>query len=780
MGILSSVAGFFRSAFRILGDLFLPAPPQMPGTQAGEVSYPDLGSGSLLPLVLGKRIIAGTIVWWGDVRTEKIIKGKQNRQHIANWYSWGCHILLAEKIDTIHKIYGADTEIFSGAFTSGVISITGRNQYGGFDVDNPGGEGGLEGEFEFLTGDESQGLNIYLYNKLGQPTYMPHFIGVASIIWRGIFGVSPQPREFRFECSRYENVLPGVSPYIGEDMNPAVMIYFIYIRGGVPTNRMDTASFVIAANTLASENFGLSFVIQKSISLIEVRDDILRHIDGYVSKSSATGKYSLVLNRVPNLANIPTFTDSSGISQIDSFVKLAPKNRVNEVIVGYSSRKQKYERDTVSSQSTAIIFQNELTISQTIEYDGVTTAELAARLADRDRRVLGASLSEIQLRGDRRMAEIMPGTVFRVSSAKSGILSIVLRASEVSLGTLESGEILIKATEDVFSIDQTALTTPPSSGWTPPGVPPTSFTYTLLLELPFQLLYLVEDVTPLTIEPAATFIGAAGVPADSGQMYANIFSYQSGSFVNSGSMPFCGTAVSPFAVSKTDTVITVDTVTYADNLAVGDLISWGDEILRVDFIGVGTLTLARGCLDTVPIEHAMGSRMFLLEFGLGSDSIKYANGNTAQVKGVTTSLLGQLPVGSAPTVTKSLVARQGRPYPPGQFKINNAYYPASVDFSSDVIVTWTHRNRIAQYDNPILATTENYTGDAEAWTTYTVELRRADNNGLLASQTGLTGKTATFTDLDVDVYTGAVRIVLFSVRGGIQSYQKHTHDMGQI
>ena len=112
-----------------------------------------------------------------------------------------------------------------------------------------------------------------------------------------------------------------------------------------------------------------------------------------------------------------------------------------------------------------------------------------------------------------------------------------------------------------------------------------------------------------------------------------------------------------------------------------------------------------------------------------------------------------------------MAQRQYRPYPPGKLQIGGVAYPAAVE--GDVVLTWTHRDRVLQADQVVDTTQANI--GPEAGTTYSARLLRADTNAVLVSQTALTGTTTTLTT----TYVGAVIVELWSVRGGLDSYQRH-------
>lgn len=86
--------------------------------------------------------------------------------------------------------------------------------------------------------------------------------------------------------------------------------------------------------------------------------------------------------------------------------------------------------------------------------------------------------------------------------------------------------------------------------------------------------------------------------------------------------------------------------------------------------------------------------------------------------------------------------------------------------TGDVVVTWAHRDRLNQADQ-LIDTTLGSIGP-EGGTTYSVRLLRADTSALLASQTGVSGTTATLTT----TYVGNVIVELWAVRDGMESWQR--------
>lgn len=215
--------------------------------------------------------------------------------------------------------------------------------------------------------------------------------------------------------------------------------------------------------------------------------------------------------------------------------------------------------------------------------------------------------------------------------------------------------------------------------------------------------------------------------------------------------------------------MTVASSSRLGDVATGTAALIDDEVLRVDAINytTGVLTLARGCADTVPAAHAAGARIWFYDGFEGVDETVYSQGLSISTQLLTNTSQGQLDPLLAATDILALQGRQGRPYPPAAFTIAGQAFPASV--TGDIVVAWAHRNRLQQADQ--LIDTSLASIGPESGTTYSVQLKRTDNGGVLASQTGLTAATVTLTT----TYVGQVALEVWSLRGGIQSLQRQSH-----
>jgi hypothetical protein len=246
-----------------------------------------------------------------------------------------------------------------------------------------------------------------------------------------------------------------------------------------------------------------------------------------------------------------------------------------------------------------------------------------------------------------------------------------------------------------------------------------------------------------------------------------------GDYVEAGRGEWCATAtVVESTIGRTDTAFTLANGVRLDQVTVGMGALWDDELVRVDAIdvGAGTITLGRGCADTVPAAtHTTGSRLWFYEVGFAFDSTEYTDAETIDVKLLSNTGSQQLPLASATPIALTFDQRQARPYPPGNVAIGGSAWPAAVTGSFGV--TWAHRDRVQQADQ-LVDTTAASIGP-EAGVGYSLRFENASTAALIVERTDLGGPDAT-------VQLGAsapssVRMKLWSFSAAGASWQAHEH-----
>jgi len=558
-------------------------------------------------------------------------------------------------------------------------------------------------------------------------------------------------------------------------VNPAHILYYARTQndmGREATTNMHDASFRGAADWYYAQGFGLCTEYDPAN---ESLDDFIARIEKVagcsMSRSPIDGLWYLdVANGVYDLASLPILTDDDilDFSESPGLHDSAP----NSKSVQYFDPAQKESISTAPVQAMALIDAFG-TLHDQVSYPEVPTSGLALRLADRDLRADVTPKRAFTLTTTRISYAWRVGTYFRLQSPKRGIADMVCILAEKSTGTLKSGAIKITASQDIYSLATVSFVDTEhgvDTRHSPIAVP---IVTQIAIEAPYIVLCATLASSTLNgLDNEAAFVLAAAVdPAASRDYTMQLSPHAADAYSNVGSGEWCPTAL----IVEGDTMIgaaprTAFTLASATGLAsvdVGSWALWDDEIVRIDAIdsSANTLTLGRGCADTVPAPHAENSRILFVDAAFASEATELIAGESVDIRLLTNAFGSQLDPSNATSMTVALVGRAALPYPPGRVTVAGTDAPASV--SGSFTVTWAHRNRVAQADQLVDTSMPDVTPAPN--TRYGLRFRRADTSAVLVERADIGPSTA-----DVTLsYAGAVTMELWCIDDIGTSLQMH-------
>jgi len=704
--------------------------------------------------------------------------GSKKAVKVGYRYYFGIHMGVGKAIDELVEIKVGDKRAWSGSVTSNqTVTINAPELFGGDD-----GEGGIAGTLDVMMGAFDQPRNERLAAMLGG--LVPAFRGVCTFFYDGLVtSMNPYPKAWSMRVRRALSGWDGDAWYSTKcviwmadgairAMNPAHIIYECLTNrdwgGGMDRSRIDDTAFRSAADTLYAEGFGLCMRWVRQDSLSAFVSNVLDHIGGNLFVSRSTGLFKLTLIRDdydPDL--LPLFDEDSGLLSVIDDDNGATAGAANEVIIKWhspidDSDRSKRERNLAAIQSDGQI------LSATIEYPGIPTDELAGRVAVRDLRARSIGLKKLKVQLDRRGRNIEPGSAFRIRSLRRGISMMVVRAGRFEDGRIDAHTITITAVQDAFGLPATSLTPPQPPGWMPPDTTPAPATTRRLVEVTWRdLVQQLDQANLQLVDTTTSYLATVAVkPTQLSLGYSIQSRVGSAAFVATGEGDFSPSGLLVAAIDQTTTAIQLASVSNLDLVAIGTAALVDDEIVRVDSIDLATstITIGRGCVDTVPAAHAAAARIWFYEDYAGVDTAEYSAGVTVQARLLPHTSSGTLDPAAAPVDSLQMRQRQGRPFPPGQLTIGGTAWPSSIE--GDIVLAWAHRDRLTQADQLIDTNMGNI--GPEAGTTYSARLLRASNNSVLASQTGISGTTATLSS----TFEGQVIVEVWSVRDGLESLQR--------
>lgn len=676
-------------------------------------------------------------------------------------YTLGLHFGLSHgPVDEFLEIRAGDRTAWQGSVTaSGQIAINAPSLFGG-----PLKEGGIVGTADIMMGEPTQGINAYLFEQQGNP--QPAYRGLLTVVYEGgqVGANNPYPKPWSFRFRRALKGWQGGVPWnpttgavtlssgvIG--MNPAHIVYEVLTNPdwgmGYPTAALDNVVFTATALELFNEGFGICLLWNRQDTIDSFLQKIMDYTAGVLVTSPTTGLFQYTLIRGGyDPATLPVFT-AADVIEITDKEDSTLTNSVNEMWVKYYDPLSK-QTQSVSLQALGSVQSQQVVVSDYKEFTGIATADLAARVCQRELAGSTVPLKRLQLKMKRTAYLLVPGGLFILNMPAAGLASVIFRVGEIDTGTLLDGSISLTVVEDVFSMPADTYIAPQVSGWTPPNNHPIAAALFQPYEIDFRSLYkLLGSTGALALTSPTAYDGVLiGRPDSLCQNYAlatevggaGYFAHSTDQFAPSGQL---AVGIGPFDLTMTlntmiDMVVAVGKLPCAAYIVDGT----ASELVNVTALNptTGVCTIGRGCVDTISggtagTGHAGGCVVWFVDGGIGSDAIAYVIGETVHNKPLPNAPLGQLDISLATDVAVTLAGRSLAPYPPALPKINGTRYDLASPPTGPFTLSWSERNRLTQADIMVDQTAATIT--PEAGTTYTVRLYDATPT-LVRTYTGLT------------------------------------------
>lgn len=699
--------------------------------------------------------------------------GGKKKQTVGYKYHVGMHMAFSHgPVDKLLRIDVGDREAWSGSSTGGRITIDEPELFGGEKR-----EGGIQGDIDFEPGDANQAKNDYLVDVSSGRVSANR--GVAGVVLRQPYiGNNPYLKPWAFLCQRiHRTTRTGATQWydakaqIGQDMNPAHIIRECLTDRdwGMSYSPSDMgASFTAAADTLYSEGFGMSLLWDRAVPIEDFLREILQTIDGTLYVDIRTGLFELALSRDDyDPDNLPVLDESNVIS-VQDFKRKTNAEIVNSVTLKFWNQ-DRLDTDSVQVHDIALIAMMGAQVGTVLNYDGITDPALAAVVATRELRTLSKALASVTLTTTRAVDDLQIGSVFAFEWPRLGVGRAIMRVVEAEYGNLTDGKITIKAVEDVFATPEPAIAAPVPTEWVVPNNPPAAVPTQVLYEANyFDIAQAVGDDVAATVDPTAAYVLVAAEKPTPDAYGATMHYGVGGGYTDAGTTRFCAFAELEFAIGYTDTTIAIEHARNISLVGLGAYAYIDDELVRIDAVSSSSITVGRGCLDTVPIVHSAGAPVVFAGEDAGVVEQEFAVADSVSVRVTPFTGLGELPVANAPTANIALQGRQDMPYAPGNVRVNSVAYPPGT-VSGTVTISWAHRDRLQQTAPAINDTTAGDIGP-EPGVEYTIEIRRGGS--VVESQSSIAG-----TSYVMQAPTpGTYNVRLRASRDGVDSWQEHDFD----
>jgi hypothetical protein len=237
------------------------------------------------------------------------------------------------------------------------------------------------------------------------------------------------------------------------DMNPAHIIREVLIDTvwglGYNDADIDDASFIAAADTLYTEQLGLSLEWSQQSSFNDFLTEILRHISGTLYVDRTTGLFTLKLIRNDYIVNELLVLGEATVAKIEDVSRKLIGELVNSVTVTYSAT-PRGDQGSVTIFDEGLLAAQGGVVSVKVDYPGVTNSLIAGNLAFRDLRLLSSPLLSCTVHASRHAANLNVGDPFILNWNALSITSVVMRVQSINIGDGVNSSVVIECIEDAF------------------------------------------------------------------------------------------------------------------------------------------------------------------------------------------------------------------------------------------------------------------------------------------------------------------------------------------
>lgn len=232
-------------------------------------------------------------------------------------------------------------------------------------------------------------------------------------------------------------------------------------------------------------------------------------------------------------------------------------------------------------------------------------------------------------------------------------------------------------------------------------------------------------------------------------------------YIKRGAGVLCSSAELLTAITPGDTTLSLgdfaDSGVYA--IEAGQAILVGSEIMRLETDYDATVTVARGCADTIPAAWPIGTVVWFFDKTVGTDGYEYVDSEKIGVKALVKTISGPMKIADAPAMRIRFSGRFARPYAPGKVLVNGLPWwdaDARIELATPSLdITWAHRDRITQANILVDHSADSIGPEPEVQ--YVIRVYRASDDSLRRSETGIEGTTWSYlfaeaiVDLGVDL-----------------------------
>lgn len=795
-------------------------------TDADKLKLPTNDPSLPFPVVAGDVLIEAPIIasmphFSATALYTKVKKLFSSKRVHTGWaYYVGLEFdLCVGPLDELLEVYIGNKLAWSGNLTSGELEIDETSLFGG-----PNAGGGVYANCAFYPGNATQGADSYLESVNGvdfprkglarfvfkgpnNGTGGPSAFGHA---FSGLLGESGQVEGFKFRVRAFPNWLGSGFHNVNGSANPAEFLYgvmtgrYLELLGvegpKAPASMFDVAQWRAKAEQLFNENIGID-VLRYGGSIADLIKEVERHIDGKVIENQYTGLFELHLARGDYDKNtLPVFDASN--SRLVALSVSSLRGTVNRVNYTYREKSRNFKKVAGNVYDPGNKKTQSQEVKQTVDFPFFNDATRAATAATRELLQQSTPLHNGKIEVAREGFNLKLGDVFKLNFPERSkeMDNAIMRITAIEYGDF-TGSVVVSFVSDVFALaapmqalvtdgyvdtQQTALDVLSDKQTTfelpYPLLEESKHRIAILAEKPnvnhsddYNLKINLNAAGYSTFNPRAdhamafelrTTIPELSASENLGDVDLYYGASRFGAVGWSGVFSGMGYANMPTSTTLDGMLSEFHNLLMINGELLGFLTYTIDSTTRI----VTLHNTYRALADTIPKPHAIGDKAFILwQENLNILDAEFDTGDNIAWKALTRNGEDTLNLVDATEYVHVIDGRYDKPLAPINVRVNGGLATATIGLNTELTVSWSHRSKTSGK----LATYTDDTMALDSGVTYTLRLYD-ENDVLVRTETGLTGKTYTWTSADEEADSGLTGRLNNTVRFELEAVQSGT------
>lgn len=477
--------------------------PAVTPSGIGDFNLPTATEGRPVPVITGgtPRVNAPNCIYYSDFvavrRTTETGLVFKRTETIGYTYELALvYALFKGRCAGITKVWIGDDKVFdhvddNGSVPATVVDVDRPDLFGGVDTG-----GGFVGRIRLHNGADDQAVSSFIQGRV--PT-TPAYRGTSYVVISNLsstdkfgnvtaaetkganIGETPNLRHITFEVQAFDTVANGGlgdslllgndHHFIGPDANPISVAYDMITNpryANTGPSRVNLTNFRTHAETCYTEGIGFTQLIDEQTTVRDVLDIIEQHIDGYIGPNPLTGEFEVKLAR-QDYTLASEFQSDESNTRVLNWNKGDWAQTYNRIRIRYSDRDKDWkETHAVENSLGNRLIQNGQIVSKEIRYPGCHTADVASKLAAREKRNLSLPGGSGRIEINRTAWQLRPGDVLSFTNARVKETDLPLRITKAEVGNHKKNTMIFDVIEDVFNPETASSAIPPETDFVPP------------------------------------------------------------------------------------------------------------------------------------------------------------------------------------------------------------------------------------------------------------------------------------------------------------------------